>query len=102
MHVERSSKEILLQEEMQNTLNYFSIILSEVDNSLEKFLAKNHHYLQVGQFRSLNIRTIMETKKKKGEDYFLSILLEQCAPTNVCCDDEDESNYENDYDELHI
>ena len=45
----------------------------------------------------------MATKRKNCEDYFLPILLEQCAPTNVCCDDdEDESDFENNDDELHI
>ncbi len=89
---------------MQNTLNYYSSILSEVDNSVEKFLSPKPSLFARGAISLLqSFRTIMATKRKNCEDYFLPILLEQCAPTNVCCDDDkDESDSENDDDELHI
>ncbi len=54
--VDHSTEEIiLLQEEMQNTLNYYSSILSEADNSVEKFLSPKPSLFARGQFHSSKV-----------------------------------------------
>ena len=99
--VERSSEEIvLLQEEMQRTLNYYSNILNKVDISLAKFLTQRPSLFARGAISLLqSFRKTMAMKMRICQDYFSPILSEQCAITDVCSDDEDEDDYEDD-DEL--
>ena len=86
--VERSSEEtVLLQEEMQRTLNYYSNILNKVDISLAKFSTQRPSFARRAISLLQSFRKTMAMKMKICQDYFSPILSEQCAITDVCSDD---------------
>ena len=86
--VERSSKEtVLIQEEMQRTLNYYSNILNKVDISLAKFSIQRPSFARGAISLLQSFRKTMAMKMKICQDYFSPILSEQCAITDVCSDD---------------